>query len=352
MSLEEEKKVNQNEWVRWLLNENHKAELWEILAFWEKYKMEWEEMERKFWNKYWYDEFMNLILQYKESEEKLEEWLLPEERKMLNSLNDIMREKFCEEYLKDRILYSWDLENEKEREALNYDERWYIDWVKDSKDKLQPWMGVDLTYAEIWYKWVGILAEWWKNSLQPWMVVGLGYNNIWDEWLAMLAKEWGNGLKPWMEIGLWDNRITDKWIVMLVKEWRGKLQPWMKINLEHNEIWDAWLKVLAREWKDSLQPWMYIDLKVNSISDEWIKILAKEWKGKLQPWMHIDLSYTEIWDEWVQAIMDNLELKEWVIINLSGNNISKWKIEDLIDWVQWYKNRWINCNVELQVFNM
>ena len=37
MSLEE-RNENQNEWVRWLLKEDHKAELWEILAFWEKYK--------------------------------------------------------------------------------------------------------------------------------------------------------------------------------------------------------------------------------------------------------------------------------------------------------------------------
>ena len=43
MSLEEEK-LQGNEWVRWLLKEDHKAELWEILAFWEKYKREWEEM--------------------------------------------------------------------------------------------------------------------------------------------------------------------------------------------------------------------------------------------------------------------------------------------------------------------
>ena len=74
MSLEE-RKENQNEWVKWLLREDHKAELWEILAFWEKYKKEWEKMEIEFWKKWYKEYFNNLIWWYKESKEKFEEWL-------------------------------------------------------------------------------------------------------------------------------------------------------------------------------------------------------------------------------------------------------------------------------------
>ena len=106
MSLEGEKKVNQNEWVRWLLNKEHNVELWKILAFWEKYKEEGDAMEKEFWNmseRYWdennSDYFKDLILQYEQNKEKFVEWLLKEEKAMLDSLDGVAREKFYKEYL-------------------------------------------------------------------------------------------------------------------------------------------------------------------------------------------------------------------------------------------------------------
>ena len=54
-----------------------------------------------------------------------------------------------------------------------------------------------------------------------------------------------------------------------------------------------------------------------------------------------------IWDDWADAIMNNLKLKDWVTIALLNNGISENKAKDLKAWVQWYKDRWINCDVIL-----
>ena len=62
MTLEEER-LNQNEWVRWLLNQDHKAELWKILAFWERYREEWEQMRDEFWNNHEEEQYKELLKQ-------------------------------------------------------------------------------------------------------------------------------------------------------------------------------------------------------------------------------------------------------------------------------------------------
>ena len=330
MSLEEEKKLSQNEWVRWLLNEDHKAELWEILAFGEKYKKEWEEMRKAFWRKGYRGQFDNLIMQYEDSKDRLMKWL-PEEKGMLDGLNDIAKEKFYEEYLFDRIVYSWDPEYKKELESIQYhwemwDIEWFKRWVVENKNNLKPWMKIDLSDNDISKDWIRMLAETWKDKLQPWMRINFSGNKIWDEWVKILAREW-----------------------------KGKIKPWMEINLRNIWIWPEWIEILAKEWKNSLKPWMCIDLwtrrlsswRANKIWDEWAKILAEEWKNSLKPWMMINLSRNKIWDEWAQAIMDNLELKDWVRLSLNQNDISDKKKEELKEWVQWYKDRWINCDLSL-----
>ena len=152
MPLEEEK-LNQNEWVRWLLNENHKAELWEVLAFWEKYRAEWKKMEQEFWEKSVRGMFRNLIMQYEDSRRNFEEWLLPKEKQILESISDVAKEKFYKEYLFDRIVYTWDEKEKKEWEKQGYDREkkdieWFKKWVIDMKDKLRPWMEIELLINE------------------------------------------------------------------------------------------------------------------------------------------------------------------------------------------------------------
>ena len=111
MSLEGEK-LNQNEWVRWLLREDHKVELWEILAFGEKYREEWEEMKKKFWMRRGRDKYLNLLMQYKDSKKEYMKNLSKEEREIIDRLNEVWKDKFIEEYMHDKILYSGDKNKE------------------------------------------------------------------------------------------------------------------------------------------------------------------------------------------------------------------------------------------------
>ena len=372
MSLEKEKKVNQKVWVSELLKKEHQDEMSKILKFWEKYKEEWKRLERGFWQKKNRKKFVNLIQNYKRNKEKYRRWfeelLSSEEKEILDGLSDIAKDKFYEEYLYEKILYSWS--EVEEIWTLNiwaYGEMWDEWWIIDVKQDLQPWVEIDLGLNGLWYEWTKVLAREWKDSLQPWMYIDLAENEIWDKWIEIIAREWKDKLQPWMEIRLWFNEICDKWAEVLAKEWKDRLQPGMSINLCYNEIWDEWAEALAKEWKDSLQPWMEIvlaynkiwkewvealvqewkdslqpgikiDLWSNKIWDEWIKILAEMWKDSLQPWMTINLSDSGIWDEWAQIIMDNWELKEWMKIYLEYNDISEQKKKELKAWGQQYKD--------------
>jgi hypothetical protein len=47
------------------------------------------------------------LAQYDENRKLIEEWLLEEEKQLLNELTDIARDKFYDKYLYDKIVYSW-----------------------------------------------------------------------------------------------------------------------------------------------------------------------------------------------------------------------------------------------------
>ena len=385
MPFEEEKKVNQNEWVRWLLNKEHNVELWKILSFWERYRKEWEKMRDEFWNNWYFTSksiFIDLVLKYEENKKRfIEGWLMEDEREMLESLDGVAKEKFYKEYLYDRILYGDPKSGETHYStAIPYtwdktDVKWVLQWIKDIKDKLEPrtsidledcwiwdvlaktiaeewkdklqiWMTIDLSLNDIWEEWVKILAETWKDKLKPEMWISLWHNNIWDEWVKILAETWKDSLQPWMTIDLSNNDISLEWVKILAETWKGKLQPGMKISL-CDVIWDEWVKILAETWKDSLQPWMFIDLWQNQIWDEWVKILAETWKDSLQPGMRINLWFNAISDEWVEILVKEWRdrLQPWMKIHLSTNDISndgKVKLKSL---EQSHKDKWINCDV-------
>ena len=279
MSLEEEKKTNQNKELIKLLKEEHKQELRKILAFWEKYKEEWEILKDKFYSRCYLKKslyrlqvfFKNLLLQQEESEKNFIQELPVEEREILNSLSEVARDKFYDEYLKDRIFYSWDENKEFEEEHFSYDKKkldveWITEVAKELKDKLKPGVDVSLSGNEFYDEWVEVLAQEWKHCLQPWMDINLGSDVISDDWVEILAKKWKDSLQPWIGINLPSNAISDDWVEILAKEWKGSLQPWMFINLWNNGIWLKWLEALAREWKDSLQPGMGINLWNNPLA--------------------------------------------------------------------------------------
>ena len=249
MSLEDERKENQKLWLNELLRKEHQDEMSKILAFWEKYKKEWERMKKEFWNTWNFDSksiFIDLVLKYEESKKKfIERWLMEEERKILESLDGVAKEKFYKEYLYDRILYGDSKSGERHfSKVLPYssdktDVKWVLQWIKDIKDKLEPRASIDLEDLWIWNLLAETIADEWKDKLQIWMQIGLALNNIWAEWVKVLAEKWKNKLKPEMSISLWQN-----------------------------EIWDEWVKILAETWKDKLQPWMTLYFTVDNISDD------------------------------------------------------------------------------------
>ena len=353
MSLEEEK-LNQNEWVRWLLTKNHNAELWKILSIWEKYKKEWEEMEQEFWGNRENYKFKNLLADYENKKEILikyfELWLLPEERKMLSGLWEISREKFYKEYVYNVMLYEGNLNYE-------YDSLWnslsclfedFESFISKHKNELKPWMDVSFLSKKIWDEWAKMLAKEWKNRLQPWMKIELSNNEIWSEWAKAIAEEWKDSLQPWMMIDLRSNNIWDEWIKAIAKEWKNGLKPWMSIDLSSNNIWPEWAKAIAEEWKDSLQPWMFIDFSNNNIWDEWIKAIAKERRNRLKPWIQIHCCEDDIWDEWIKILAEEWKdsLKQWMYIHLQNSYISDTWIGILVE--EWKNSLkpWMDINLE------
>ena len=293
------KPIEEIQLLKQFLPEKKQEELAQILTFGERIKAEWEKKKKEFWNEHLYDKeyFKDLLVQYGKSKEKFIESLTPGEKKILDNLDESNKDKFYNEYLYERILYSWDI-----NDKSDYGYGWSIEYKNENWD-------FDLEKFKDW-----VYSS--KDSLKPWMRIHLDGNNIWYEWVKILAGAWKDSLKPWITISLWWNKLWYKWAKILAKTWKDKLKPWMKINLVWNNLWY-----------------------------EWVKILAEAWKDKIQPWITIDLWWNEIWKEWVIVIMQNLKLKEWVSLNFIWNNeISDEMKTQLNEWVQWYRDQWIEVD--------
>ena len=299
------------EQLRKYLPGKSREELEDLFVYWERIKAEWEKLKQEFRENHSRENFLKSLEWYNERME--------EHREYLDKMSGLERERFIKEYLYDKIIYSWKVDdsNKYEVKKLYYNEKIWLDqWIKEA-----------------------------KNQFQPWMTINLGGNKIWAEWAEKLAKEWKESLQPWMTIDLYDNNIWAEWAEKLAREWKSSLQPWMAIELFWNAIWPNWVEKLAKEWKESLQPWITIDLQNNEIWAEWIEKLAKEWKSCLQPWMIIDLSRNKIWDDWAQAIMDNIELKNWIVLKLHVNDISDYMKEKLKTREKENQDKWIKCKI-------
>ena len=276
-----------------MLSDDERNELWKILNFWEKYKNEWKKMWVKFRSNHNRNDFLNLISQYEESKKKFINSLLPEEKEILDKLELITKAKFYREFLNEIILYSGDPEK-------NY--------FNSDNNKIEIKGKINEIMAKI---------ENLKWKLQPWMKINLRNNQIWDKWAEAIAEKLKDSLQQWLEINIWDNQIWEKWAKAIAEKWKNSLQPWMTINLWENRIWDDWAKTLAKTWKNSLQPWMRIILREN-----------------------------QIWDAWAQAIIDNLELKDWIVLYLENNNITDETKEKLrAQVIKSNQEKWIHCKV-------
>ena len=323
MSLEEES-VSQNQWVRWLLNKDHKAELWEILAFWENFKKEWGEMKKKFRRRWGWEKYVNLLMQYEYSKKKYMENLTEEEREIIDRLNEVWKNKFIEAYMHDKILYSGDVNKEKEWKCY-----WYDDW-KAWEVMMEEWVYLDLSKKYIWAALAEAIS---KMELKKWMTLDLTDNNIWDKWAEALSKM---ELKEWVTLDLRSNKIWDAWAEALSKM---ELKEWVYLDLWNNNIWAIWAEAIS---KMELKEWMYLSLYDNRIWLKWAEAISKM---ELKEWMTLDLCGNNIWAGWAEAIMNNLELKEWVTLDLSWNGIRLEMKDKLRKWVKWYKDNWINCEV-------
>ena len=351
-SIEQIKKLEQ------FLSEKSKEGIAKILAFGEKYKKEWEDLKNKFWETHNWDDyrylrenFVKLIAQYQESEQKFINWLNKEEKEIINGLKWTNGKKFFDEFLHDRILYSWNTEKFYDKNVVNYSDtnlffRDVEKLAKEYEDKLQPWMEIYFSDANLSLIWLKIIVEKWRWKLKPWMYINFYKNDLWDEWIKILAEAWKDSLQPWFRLDLGRNQIWNKWIEVLSQERKDKLQIWMDLSLSDNGFWLDWFDKLLKLWKDSLQPWITLDFGWNQLWDEWAELLADERKDRLQPWMLLNLRSTWIWDEWAKAIARNMKLKDWVELDLTSNVAIhyEWK-KALQECVERHRAKWINCRI-------
>ena len=77
----------------------------------------------------------------------------------------------------------------------------------------------------------------------------------------------------------------------------------------------------------------YINIRKYSKTNK-IEILAKERKNSLKPCMKIRLWGNGISNKWAQAIIDNMELPEWVEVFLQEDKITSRKFRELRKWMK------------------
>lgn len=389
LNVKEKEEQQKNNLVKLLWKEK-KEELTKILSFWEKYKKEWETLKDRFrkgkedspflWKVLNMriskrDQLLYLLVNAEKNEKKFIRWLSSDERKILESMGRITKDKFIKEYLYDRIFYGWKISKIREKKIKIIDivnQKW-LDWIiekrkekiepwisfdfsnlwdlvvkanrrirtdsnwtkeliekenariqkmaNERKSSLKPWIAVRLNGTFCWDDWVMIITDEWKDSLQPWMNISFARDKITDKSFIYLVQQRKDKLKPWLHLNFCDNeQITEKGAKVLATEWKDCLEPWMRINLQYTNIWEQWVEAIVTEWKDSLKPWMSLNFSNTHMEDNWFKILINEWSNSLQPWMQLDLVHSSFWPDWAKEMATKLKLKEWVELNLYWNH--------------------------------
>jgi hypothetical protein len=254
---EENKKNNSLTKLLW---KEKKEELAEILAYWEKIKLEWERKKKEFWRKYQIHDFMKLLSYKWSHKEELEK-----QYEYLADMKWIVKEKFIEDFLYDDMLYSWE--------------------VVDNKKVEEPYNFKDL--------------ETWNYEIREWVTFDCSFeSNTWNERLPYILNL---KLKEWVTINLRWNRLWEalaKWIAKM------SLKEWVVLNLEGNDLWDTCAEIIS---KIKLKQWVYLDLCDNLIWDAWAKAISKM---ELKEWVYLDLWYNQIREDWAEALA-GIELKEW-----------------------------------------
>ena len=355
--------IEKIKYLRQFISKEGEKELEEIFAFWEKYKKKWDMLKKQFWEvcfenpkeiekQFWYKrlDFVKRLLQYWENEQEFVMWLDDNEQKILKRLWWTARTMFFKEYFYDWILYNWDVKSSYDKSEVNYSGKIlsFIDAeniARELENKLQPWMEILFPDANLSLMWLKPIVERWRWKIKPWMYINFYKNDIWDAWIKLLVKEWKDSLQPWFRLELGRNQIWDEWIKFLTEEWKNNLCIWMNISLSDNEFWIIWFDNLLKWWKDSLKPWITLNFARNQIWDDWADLFVNEWKSRLQPWMVICLRNTWISDYWAKVIAEKMELKDWVILDLTTNTFTgAWK-QALHECVARHRAQWINCKI-------
>ena len=104
------------------------------------------------------------------------------------------------------------------------------------------------------------------------------------------------------------------------KEWKVVMEEWARLcffcGAGKAWIWLEWVKLIAENME--LKEWVTLDLSSNWIWDKWVEVISKM---KLEEWVTLDLNSNNIWEKWAEAIAKNMKLKEWVTLNLKNNHI-------------------------------
>ena len=295
-----EKVIGHIEDLRQFLSESTNEELEAILKYWEEMKKEWERKKKEFWGKRPDRECFFWLLEY--SKTHMDE--IQSKYKYLDKMDGIERKKFIKDYLQDDMLYSGETVVWPDWKKLFYKDfkKWNV--------VLEKWMELHLAHEKrtLSLEWVESVSH---LTLNEWVLLTLSYNELWDKVAEYISK---------ME-----------------------LKEWVSLLLRANKIWYEWAKAIAEHLK--LKEWVSIDLSENRIWAEWAKAISHM---KMEEWVFIDLMWNEIWDEWAESIMESMELKRWVVLNLAANEISTDMEKKLKEWEKAYKDRWINCEVILK----
>ena len=235
-----EEKLN-NEPIN-LLWSKDASELTKILTYWEKIKEEWEKKKKEFWKNHNREDFILLLEYFREHREEIEK-----KYEYLWKMQWIVRKKFEEEYLKEDMLYSWELEKWGDNivwwcySYSSFENKW-------SSLKLKEWAKLDLSCRNIWDDWAEVISQ---MELKGWVKLGLWWNDIWEDWAEAISKM---GLKEWVKIDLSHNDIWDAWAEAILQM---ELKEWVKLSLFDN--------LISHEMREKINEW------AQSYKDKWIK---------------------------------------------------------------------------------
>jgi len=244
------------------------------------------------------------------------------------------KENYIEEYLRDYYLYGQDT---KTSEWLDINElswffkrdRYTYENLRDSNVELKPYDILDAYSKNLSANQLDEILE--KFNFQEWMILNLINNRFGDEWFKNLMKKFST-IPSWATLNLWLNNIGEERAedIPEITIWE-----WASLDLQKNKIGNEWIKALSKKLK--LKVWANISLYDNNIWDDGAEAIANL---NFDYWVTINLGNNKIKDAWADYIMKNMKLKQGMHLDLSWNNLSDEKKNELKQWENSYHKQW------------